>query len=723
MRRYAILLTAFLQAGAAPAASTQTWELSSYGDFLGGTFRNMALDRDGSLCVGPSLDTVHQSDQAVVWSIARAEDGTVYYGTGHQGAVFRITPGGEGRLLWTAPEIEVFALATGPDGLLYAGTSPNGKVYKVSSEGEGAEFFDPGEKYIWALAFDDSGRLIVATGDSGKVYRVDPDGTGAPWFESGQRHVMSLALDIGGRVLAGTDPEGILYRIREDGGAFALYDSDLPEVRSVAVSAAGVIYFAAMGGGMDLLLRSIPAQQAVGPAQASAPSAQAGVQASVVSSVSSSVTYAQPQVVYSGERSALMRLVDGRAVEKIWSSNEEQVLGMALLEDGGLLFATDREGRVYRTGPSRELNLLSQTGTGQMTSLLRTGDGILVGSAHGGEVFRLNSAPAAEGIYETAPRNTEGVSQWGRLSWKARLPEGAAIEISTRSGNTYRPDPSWSEWSGPLADSAGSPVNSPAARFLQWRARLRGAARLDSVRVHYLPQNSAPVVRSVNVVPETPSSGGTSSGSQAASGSSNYSITVSASGSSSSPQPSGGQARAPDSVRKLAVVWGAEDPDGDELRAAVSFRGEGESAWKTIRDDLPGPRFSIESDALADGRYEFRVRVDDGKANPEGRALSAERVSRPVLVDRTPPLVRVLPPGPDGELRFVAEDAVSEIRTAEYSVDAGKWRPVLSADGLLDSLAEEFTLRPGELEPGEHLVVLRVRDRAGNTALAKSILR
>ncbi len=722
MRRFFILLAAFLQAAAAPAAGTQTWDLSSYADFLAGTFRNMALDRDGSMRVAPSLDTVHQSDQAVVWSIARAEDGAVYYGTGHQGAVFRVAPGGSGSLLWKAPEIEVFALAAGSDGQLYAGTSPNGKVYKVSPEGEGSEFFDPGEKYIWALAFDGAGRLVVGTGDAGKVYLVGLDGTGDAWFESGQRHVMSLALDGGGSVLAGTDPEGILYRIGDDGAAFALYDSDLPEIRSIAVSRGGAIHFAAMGGGMDLVLRSIPAQQAVGPAQASAPSAQAGVQVSV-SSVTSSVTYAQPQVVYSGERSALMRLVEGRAVEKIWSSNEEQVLGMALDEGGGVLFATDREGRVYRTGPSRDLSLLSQTGRAQMTSLLRAGDGVLVGSAHGGEIFRLNSAPAAEGVYEAAPRNTEGVSQWGRLSWRGRVPQGASIEISTRSGNTYRPDASWSEWSEPLAGSEGSPVTSPAARFLQWRATLRGPARLDSVRVHYLPQNSAPVVRSVNVVPEAPSQSGGSGGSQAAGSSSNYSITVSASGSSSPPQPSVGQARAPASVRKLAVVWGAEDPDGDELRAEVSFRGEGESEWKTIRDDLPGPRFSIESDALADGRYEFRVRVDDGKANPEERALSAERVSRPVLVDRTPPLVRVLPPGADGELRFAAEDAVSEIRTAEYSVDAGKWRPVLSDDGLLDSVAEEFTLRPGSLEPGEHLVVLRVRDRAGNTALAKSLLR
>lgn len=720
-----ILVAGILPAAGASAASSKVWEVTSYADFLAGTFRGTALERDGSLRVAPALDTVHESDQSVVWSVARAADGTLYYGTGHQGKVYRISPGKEGALLWQAPEIEVFALAPGPRGDLFAGTSPNGKVYRISPDGSAEEFFDPGEKYIWAVVFDRDAALLVATGDRGRIYRVTPGGDGERWFESEQRHVMALALDGNGDLLAGTDPEGILYRVRADGSAFALYDSDLPEVRGVQVASDGAIYFAAMGGGMDLLLRSIPVQQASGTVQVAASGAQAGGQ-SGAARVSSSVSYAQPQVAYSGKRSALMRLMPGRAVEEVWSSNEQNILGIALRASGeeGVLFATDSEGRVYRTGPRRRLDLLSQTGKSQTTALLRVPDGTLVASAHGGGLYRLAAEAALEGVYETAPRNTEGVSSWGRLSWKGQELEGGAVEIRTRSGNTYRPDASWSAWSDPLADGGGSVVPSPPARFLQWQATLRGPARLDSVRVHYLPQNSAPVVRSLNVVPEAPSSGSSSGGSQSgATSSSSYSVTVSASGASSSPQQTGGQAASAAAVRKLAIVWGAEDPDGDELRAKVSFRGEGESAWKLIKEDLPGSRLSIESDALADGRYEFRVEVDDGKANPPGRMLAAERVSRAVLVDRTPPQIRVLPPGESGELRFSAADAASEIRSAEYAVDAGPWTPLLPADGIPDSLTEEFSLRLEDLSAGEHLIVLRVRDRAGNTALGKSLRR
>ena len=720
MRWPVISLLVALQAGVVSAASTQSWELSTYGEFLAGTFKNIALDREGVVRVAPSLDVVHESEQAVVWSLARAEDGSVYYGTGHQGAVFRVAPDGSGKLLWNAPEIEVFALAVGADSALYAGTSPRGKVYKVAADGDASEFFDPGEEYIWSLAFDEQGRLLVGTGGSGKVYRVMPDGTGTVWFESGQRHVMSLALDAAGNVLVGTDPDGILYRVSPAGAAFALHDADLPEVRAIAVGGDGAIFFAAMGGGMDRILQAIPVQQA--PVQGAATIAQAGAPVSATR-VSSAVSYSQPQVVYAGERAALMRIVDGRAVEKLWTSNEEQLMGMSLPADdeAGVLFATDRGGRIYRTGVDRQLSLISQTGKSQMTVLLAGSDGMLAGSAHGGALYRLNSVPAESGVYETAPRDTGGVSAWGQLSWRANVPEGASLELRTRSGNMLRTGPGWSPWSEPLSASDGSPVTSPPARFLQWQATLRGNATLSSVRVHYLPQNSPPVVRSVNVVPET-TNADASSESQSADTTSSYSITVSASGESTPPTPTARQRNA-GSVRKLAIVWSAQDPDGDRLRAEVSFRGEGETVWKTIRKDLAGPKFSIDSDALADGRYEFRVRVDDGLVNPAERSLSADRISRPVLVDQTPPSVTALAAGEGGEPRFRASDAASAIRVAEYSVDAGDWKPVLSEDGLLDARDETFTLLLGDLEPGEHLVVLRVRDAAGNTALGKALLR
>lgn len=715
------------------ASSTRVWELSDYADFLSGKLERLALDREGRLRAAPALSAVHQTDQSVIWSIAEDADGVVYFGTGHQGAVFSVSRQGEGKQIWKAPEIEVFALAAGPDGRLYAGSSPNGKVYRLDKSGKAEPFFDPGETYIWSLVFDRSGGLLVGTGGKGKIYRVDAEGKGELWFDSGQRHVMSLALDAQGRLLAGTDPAGILYRVESPRRAFALYDSDLPEIRSIAAARDGAIYFAAMGGGMERMLQSVQAAQAAAQQAAArqAPAVKAGAAPAraAAAQTSATVSFAQPTVSYGLERAAVLRLQPGRAVEKLWSSTEENVLGLLLKDAQGsqAVFAGDRGGRIYEIDPRRRLSIAAQTDRPQITAMLRTAQGVLLGSAHGGGLLRLANEPAPSGVFETAVHDSGGVSRWGRLSWRGTAPEGASIAVRTRSGNSHRPDAAWSPWSAPVNEAAGAAVASPDARFIQWQATLTGGAVLDSVRLTYLPQNSRPVVKSVSVLPEAAATDDDAK-TTAADAASSYSITVSASGEVSAPVSST-QALELGRVprRKLAVSWQAEDPDGDALRAAVAFRGEGETAWKTIERNIDAAKLTLDSDALADGRYRFRVTVDDGGVNPAGRALTDRKISAPVVIDHTPPRVRPAAEQPDAAgagIRFEATDATSNLRSAAYAIDAGEWRPLNADDGVIDSPTESFTVKPGANPGGgERLIVLRVRDRAGNAGLGKALLR
>jgi hypothetical protein len=129
---------------------------------------------------------------------------------------------------------------------------------------------------------------------------------------------------------------------------------------------------------------------------------------------------------------------------------------------------------------------------------------------------------------------------------------------------------------------------------------------------------------------------------------------------------------------------------------------------------------------LADGKYYFRVTASDLPSNPSSTAKEAELVSSPVLVDNTPPLVTAGKPimtGDSIEVTFDAADAVSPLRRAEYSVDAGNWIPAEASDGIFDSLKERVVVRLNKLAPGEHLLVLRVYDAADNAGLAKVVLR
>jgi hypothetical protein len=743
------------------AASTKVWEISEFNDFAPGKFENLSLTYEGRLALGPSLEPVYSSDQPVIWDTAAAPDGSIYVATGHQGHVYKVDANGESRLFWDAPEIEVFSIAVAPNRDVYAGTSPNGKIYRITPAGEVSEFFNPGETYIWSLEFAPAGRgnnrskfggpeaLFAGTGGKGNVYRIDPDGQGEVYFGTGQRHVMSMAFDPQRRLLAGTDPNGILYRIDAKGKAFVLYDSDLPEVRALQVAPNGDIYAAAMGGG------SLEAPQGV-------PSAVTNLGSSAVTTITVSatadepgpgdfqkppaaattgreppvITVTQPAISYGGvEKAALLRVRPGVAVEKLWSSQEESILALNLgpAAEPQVLFATDVAGRIYRLENERRVSLVAQAPQDQITKIVAGPSGLLLSTAHSGRLYRLGSTPR-EGSYETGVFDSGGVSQWGRLNWRGTAPAGSSVSFQTRTGNSGRPDSTWSDWSQELepgGSSDGEAIASPAARYIQWRAVLRGrgaaALTIDRVGVTYLPQNAPPVIHSVEVTTAAAAntaSGSGSSSSGSSDGSAAYSITVSASGSAATPasnsetQALGGGGR-----QVLTIAWQAEDPDADPLTAAIHFRGEDETVWKLLKEDVRESKLEIDSDALADGIYRFRVAVSDRRANPPSVAQSVSRMSRTVLVDHTPPQVRTVAVEGRQSVRFEASDAASLLQQAEYSIDAGSWQPVYPDDGILDSRNESFTIRLADLPPGEHLITLRVRDRTGNAGLAKAVIR
>jgi hypothetical protein len=425
-------------------------------------------------------------------------------------------------------------------------------------------------------------------------------------------------------------------------------------------------------------------------------------------------------------------------VEKLWSSRDENLVALSVVDSAKpqVLLATDKFGRIYRLD-GRDVSLVAQTDQEQVTQLVQTGKGLLVATAHAGKLFRLGTQPASSGGYETAVRDTGKVSRWGRLHWLAEMPEGTSIEFSTRSGNSARPDGSWSEWSPAMRVASGTgegdaPIASPSARFIQWKAQVHGSGTktpvLERVRLTYLPQNSEPVIHSIDISASAADDSASSTGTPAASAAestASFSITVSGSAdSSTSSATSTPQQTIPANARRrLTVSWQAEDADGDKLSSELSFRGEGESAWKLLKKDLPEASFAIDSDTLADGIYWFRVSVSDSPANPPESAQSAERTSQPVLIDHTPPVVRLVATNGRASTQFEATDDASMLQSAEYSVDAGPWVPVFADDGIVDSRRETFTARLPDLAAGEHLVTLRVRDRAGNAGLAKAVIR
>lgn len=737
------------------ASQTTTWEMAGTKDFLKGKMRGVALTWDGLLRPGYRREEVASPQQPVIWAAQRGPDGTVFLGTGYRGGVYAVRPNGQTELIWNATEPAVFALAVDARGALYVATSPNGKIYKI--EGETAtELYDPKAQYIWSLALAPDGTLYAGTGPEGKIYSISPQGKGEVYFASGQAHITSLALDTTGSLLAGSEPNGLLYRVTAKDRAFVLYDAGLPEIRAISVAPGGEIYAAAMGGSVAQKQQTPAAgggaidtsgptisttvtvtaatqnpageglQQAVPIPQTGAASPSTAAPLGATSAI-----YEMPGV----ERSAVYRIATDHTVETLWSSKDENIYDLALDGDT-LLFATDREGRIYRMDTRGRANLLAETEQGQTTRVIPVGTGFLAATGNEGKLFRFSPDGGANSSYESPVHDAETVARWGTLSWAGRnTPEVAAgLRMLTRAGNSFRPDSTWSDWQ-PIGAGVAGRIESPNARYLQWKAEFPAAAApasLERVTVAYLPQNSAPTIKSVRVSSQLKSignSGAAATHAAVAASTAAYTVTVSATGESDASSPAGSTVASTGRLVEPAIqcTWEAEDTDGDTLEYSLSYRAEDETVWKPLATAIRETTYSTDGSRFADGHYYFRVTVTDTPDNSPGVSREDSLVSAPVVIDHSPPVIEVLSRerGDAGwNLRLRVTDSVSIVRRVDISINAKAPLVALPVDGIADSGNEEFVfpIRDDAAAEAEKSVVIKATDGAGNVATTRVLL-
>lgn len=761
----AILLCLAAIALAIPLRAVETtfWQLGSFDEFLQGTLENVSLSKEGELTLAPEAQTVFDPEEALALSLAADSQGNLYIGTGHQGKVFRVdanpsgdrpagqkgSPAQAGSLFFTAEESDIFALAAGPDGALYVASSPEGKIYRVTPDGKSSVFYDPEAKYIWALAFDAKGNLFAGTGDQGKILKIDSAGKGEVFFDSKQTHIMCLTFDPKGNLLAGSDPNGLVYRIDPAGKAFVLYQDSLPEIHELAVDSQGRIYAAALGGASGKGSQYLLAPSQTGTQQ-TAPVATVMVTAGTDGVSNESDTAQTPPATTRSTpslsrpapqtrgisiprvpqgRGSLIQILPDYSAETLWSSNNESIFGLVVRGDN-VLFSTDSNGRIFDLVPSREgqkLTLLAATQESLATRLLLRGSDIYVATSNVGKLFRVGSAKGHKGSFESPVKDAKMISRWGNLTWRGEVPEGSVVEFYTRSGNSDRPDRTWSDWAGPYSNPDGSSITSPPARYLQWKAVLRsakgGSPVLNEVTVSYLNQNLPPQVRSLNV--STSSERTSPTGSSSTSGTTpTATVTVTAVPTMSFPTSTSSKGSA--GVTPTTLSWKADDPNGDTLKYALYIKATDEEEWHLVKDQLQQPSYTVESSSLADGKYVARLVASDEASNSPQTARSAELVSAPFWLDSTPPEVQALRQklsSAGAEVVFRSEDATSPLYKAETSLDGKDWQDLHSDDGIVDSRAETFTIKTGELEPGEHVLTLRATDTVGNVGAGKAVIR
>jgi hypothetical protein len=734
-----------LQATTARAVTSQTWRERGKDDFARGETKGVSLLFDGVLRLSPRLDLVHEAKQPYIWAIAQDTRGNLYTSGGNDGTIYRFGAAGA-EVFFKASEPEIHALAVDRSGNILAGGSPGGRIYKISPGGKTLWTYDSGEKYIWALVFDREGSLFAATGIDGRILKVDADGRGQVFFDSAETHIRSLLPGPEGGLIAGSEGHGLVFRISPKGEGFVLYDSSLSEIVALALGTHGTIYAAVAGESGRGARPAAPAPAAPATAPSSQGSESPAPQPSPTPSQEQQP--ATEQRVPIGMEGKVLAISSEGYARELWSGSQEAILSLAVTSTGELLMGSSAQGRIYSVDASGNVDEVARLSSAQVTALLRLGsDGsevktgdrsvsparqgdIALAGSNSGVLSFLRHGYASSGKYESRVLDARSFATWGRASWRCEVPKGTSIALGVRCGNTEEPDRTWSDWRSAPFTSDGALLDCPASRFLQWRAELktddaRLSPSLHEVAITYLQANLPPEIRKVEIqapgVAFQKIPGSSTTGSSDAKPSS----------------PSGGDVEGaarkrarPQSRRGFeagarSVTWQASDPNDDDLVYDVYYRALDEKSWKQMRSRIDEDFVTWDSTAMPDGTYVFRVVASDAPSNAPGKALVTEKLSEPFDVDNTPPRIEEIRTRTQSggiRLTFTASDSFSLIRDTAYAVDAGDWIPIQPADGLNDSPVEKYDLVLPHPAPGEHSIVVRSIDAAGNTGSGKTIL-
>jgi sugar lactone lactonase YvrE len=745
-RGLALLAVLIVLSAAAFAVSPQFWEKFSQEDLLKGTLTRVSLDPEGKLFLAPAYDLAYDTDQPYVFSMVRDKAGNVYIGTGHEGKIFRIDPQGKGSLWYQSNELDIFALALDAADTLYMGTSPDGKVYKVTGQNQGSEFCDTEDKYIWSMIFDDSGNLYVGTGTKGIIYKVDRSGKKSAFFDSDDNNIVSLLHENDGGMLAGTSPGGYVIRVSKEGKAFAILDSSLEEIRALAVDRLGTIY-AAASSSTGLTSKStakvdLTPDEKTGTLSITTIQTLSNTADKSKDKASDIVTAPGGEKDSSGTRSSIYAISKDGNIETIYASKDQMVFDLITRNDGSVLAATGPKGRLLSINTAKQITVITDSPEEQMTRLTSAPDAVWVAGSNQGRIYKLLPQQAKTGVFESKVFDAKVGASWGKLSSRITNAAGGTIKIFTRSGNTEKPDNSWSDWSTAYAaGSSGQQIASPKARYMQWKAAFERNGKssaggqqsdmLDDVQIPYLQRNVSPHVVSINVLPYgiAVQQNSALAGVSIVSGSLSN---ESADGSSLNSPRARGREKPLIPPRQVfqagaqSFTWKATDDNDDSLEYSIYFKGEGESDWKLLEKKMTDTFYTIGSASLPDGTYTLKIVASDAPSNPYGNFLVGELMSSPFIISNSTPVIENVDHklnGKRAEVQFRARVTTGNIATAEFSIDGGDWNLIFPIDGIADSTQEDFQFTTSDLMAGEHILGLRTSDGVGNTGNAKLIVR
>ncbi|HWG46046.1 MAG TPA: two-component regulator propeller domain-containing protein [Gemmataceae bacterium] len=686
------------------ATKVKVWHQHTPAHYDKAQLKQMVVSSEGVLRLSRQLRPLAGLDASHVWDMVEDRDGNLYVATGNEGKIYKLPPEGKPVVVYASEQSQVLCLAVGSDGSIYAGTGPNGQIVRIDPRGQGKVFSETGEAYVWSLAVDPKGQTLYAgTGPHGRIYRINGEGKAAVFYTTRQEHILCVAAGGDGMVYAGTDKGGLVYRIDPRGKGFVLYQANQAEVRTLKVTPQAVYVGTSSptsrrrggGGGLSsrgtaVGVRDTDSAEVVSDKKAKTDKKETATSKKSATSGhegSKSNSAPAPSTPASGENSVYRIALDGTVREVF----REKAMVLSLLRQGERFFVgTGMDGQLFEVNEAtRERSEIARLDHGQILCMCQRRDGsIVLGTGDPGKLYVLQDKYAARGMVLSEVLDAKIISRWGSLRWEGDTPAGTSVRIAARSGNVAEPDDTWSDWSAEQSDAEQATIAAPTARFLQYRVTLvtNNPARSPAVRgvtLRYMTTNQTPEITKV----EAPDLNAVNL----------------------------------DNPKKLKFKWSATDANEDDLTYRILVRKDGWKNWIELEDDLDKTDFEWDTTTTPSGVYRVKVVASDRKDNPEGEALTGERSSLPFVVCHEAPAVTVKTAGIDGDQVILAATARSplvRLTAASFAVNGKKWINVFPSDGLFDSKAETFQFKTEGLKPGTYVLVLRVRDAAGNTGSA-----
>jgi hypothetical protein len=713
------------------------------------------LDKPGAEGSKP-VEIFSDDDAQYIWGIQQTPDGNLYVATGPHGKLFELKPDGSKSVLMSSDESNLLSLLSDGKDTLYVGTDPNGLVYRINRKSKDVfVLFDAAESEISCLALDRMGNLYVGTAEAAEPTAVKqpalpaadkagrPEGTGGVPLPSTPPELpkppakpepnpgepepipktstapVSHARIMGGSPMFAVPRNFDWYsdRIKQERGDLLVTRTEVrfalvswPEYRPMSRSTA-THGRAAHDTTHTLFLLDAPPLpnpqpgEKPKPGPASAPAQPNPNPAPNVGGEPEVPATPRPQ------GNAIYRIDPDGFVTEIF---RQPVLVMSMLEkDGVLLVGTGSEGLVYQVNPAAEETVvLAKVEPKQVLSMLASRDGrILLGLANVGGIEAMSSGYASEGTFTSPVMDATQISRFGKIHLHGSLPAATTLTLATRSGNVLDPSKAgWSKWSDEMPAVEYVQVPSPTARFMQYRLTLaskdsKATPLVDEVDVAYQMPNLAPVVKSVKIggnVTAVPS------------------LTIASAAAALNAAATTPTAANAEANRIQTIAWEAEDANGDTLQYSLYFRSGSKSPWILLKEKLTETHFDWDTRTVADGRYEVKVVASDQPSNPPHEGKTGTRVSNPVVIDNTPPVLGNVKSTVKGTAATVAAKAVdrtSIVAAIDYAVDSNSdWQMVLPSNKMFDSPEEsvEFTVKG--LSAGTHQITLRATDARGNQA-------